>query len=325
VSSAPAAAAAPAPAVGAPPAAAPEKVVFGLTAVSANFAPHVVALARGFYREEGLDVTMPVTRANLVSAAMAAGEMDYSSSTAAIVRNALSGMPLRLIGVTVTKSTRRIMAAPPLQSVEQLRGQTIAVNSIGGGPQNSAILGLEQLGIDARSDITWLPAGSGPELFLALQQGAAQAGVFGGPEIPRAEALGFATVVRLDELVQLPESGISTSVAKLEGQRDQVKRVLRALLRGLAYVKADREGTLPALMQHLNTSREEAAEAYDAARPGFGDDGTLSQQSLRFTIESEKRQLEMTEDVAPARVADFGPLYEALQEQGITPAATAAR
>jgi ABC-type nitrate/sulfonate/bicarbonate transport system substrate-binding protein len=315
---------APAPAADPPPAAT-EKVVFSLTGVSANFAPHVVALHRGFFREEGLDVQMPTMRANLVTAAMLAGEVDYSSSTTATVRNALAGTPMRLIGVTVTRSTRRIMAVPPLTTVEQLRGQTIAVNSIGGGPQNSAILGLEQLGINPQTEITWIPAGAGNELFLALQQGAARAGVFGGPEIPRAEAAGFVTVVRLDEIVQLPESGISTSVAKLETQPEQVRRTLRALVRALAYVKTDREGTLPALMQHLDATREDAAEAYDAALPGFGDDGTLSQQSLRYTLDAEKKQLEITDDVPAARVADFAPLYDVLRDLGITPAPTSAR
>ena len=316
-------AAAPSAAEAAPPAAL-EKVVFSLTGVSANFAPHVVALHRGFFREEGLDVQMPTMRANLVTAAMLAGEVDYSSSTTATVRNALAGTPMRLIGVTVTRSTRRIMAAPPITSVEQLRGQTIAVNSIGGGPQNSAILGLEQLGINS-DEVTWIPAGAGNELFLALQQGAARAGVFGGPEIPRAEAAGLNTVVRLDELVQLPESGISTSVAKLETQPDQVRRTLRALVRALAYVKTNREGTLPPLMQHLDAAREDAAEAYDAALPGFGDDGTLSQQSLRYTIDAEKRQLQIADDVPAAAVADFAPLYDALRDLGITPAPTSAR
>jgi NitT/TauT family transport system substrate-binding protein len=321
----PAQPAAPAPAAEAATPAALEKVVFSLTGVSANFAPHVVALHRGFFREEGLDVQMPTMRANLVTAAMLAGEVDYSSSTTATVRNALAGTPMRLIGVTVTRSTRRIMAAPPLTTVEQLRGQTIAVNSIGGGPQASAILGLEHLGINPHTEITWIPAGAGNELLLALQQGAARAGVFGGPEIPRAEAAGLVTVVRLDEIVQLPESGISTSVAKLETQPDQVRRTLRALVRALAYVKTNREGTLPALMQHLDTTSEEAAEAYDAALPGFGDDGTLSQQSLRYTLDAEKRQLEITDDVPAARVADFAPLYDVLRDLGITPSPTSAR
>jgi NitT/TauT family transport system substrate-binding protein len=302
-----------------------EKIVFALTSISGNFIPHVVAQQRGFFREEGLDAEMPVLRANLVIAALTSGEADYSSSTSAAVRAALSGVPIRLVAVTVPRGTRRIMALPGVQSIEQLRGRTIAVNSIGGGPHNTAILGVEHYGIDSRTEVTWLAAGTGDTLTLAIQQGAAHAGVFSGPDIPRAEAQGFVTLARLDEIAPLPESGVTTSVAKLATQRDQVKRVLRAMMRALAYVKSNREGTLPSLMQHLSVTREEAIEAYDAAVQALGDDGTISEHGLRYTIESEKKQLEMVEDVPFGRVADFGPLYDVLRELSITPAAGSAR
>jgi hypothetical protein len=50
-----------------------------------------------------------------------------------------------------------------------------------------------------------------------------------------------------------------------------------------------------------------------------------SERSLRFTIEAEKKQLKLTDDVPFSRVADFGPLYEVLASMGLTPAPDAAR
>ena len=101
--------------------------------------------------------------------------------------------------------------------------------------------------------------------------------------------------------------------------------MLRATVRALQYLKADREGSIPAFMQFLSLGREEAEQAYDGIAAAFGDDGTLSERSLRFTIEAEKRQVGLAEEVPFARVADFGPLYEVLGELGITPAAGSAR
>src|SRR5207237_6449018 len=72
---APAAAGAAAP----PPAAAPqEKITFALPAVSGVFAPHILADQKGFFREEGFAVDMPVTRSNLIPPGLAAGEIDYA-------------------------------------------------------------------------------------------------------------------------------------------------------------------------------------------------------------------------------------------------------
>jgi len=81
------------------------------------FAPHVLADQKGFFREEGFVVDMPITRSNLLPAGMVAGEIDYAGSFSPSVRNALSGMPIRVIAATVSKSTRQIMTPPSIQSM----------------------------------------------------------------------------------------------------------------------------------------------------------------------------------------------------------------
>ncbi len=129
----------------------------------------------------------------------------------------------------------------------------------------------------------------------------------------------------LNEVAPLPETGVTTTVAKLENDRGQVKRVVRAIVRASRFARDDREGSLPYFMQFLSLSREEAALAYDGTAYAFSTDGTVSERALRYTIEAEKQQLDVTDDVPASRVADFGPLYEVLAEMGITPAAGAAR
>ena len=308
-----------------PAAAAQEKITFALPAVSGVFAPHILADQKGFFREEGFVVDMPVTRSNLIPPGLSAGEIDYAGSFSPSVRNALSGMPIRVIGAAVSKSTRQIMVLPGIQSLDQLRGTNIAVTTIGDGPYNSGVLALEAYGIDPQTEVTWLGVGSGMERMLTMQQGLTQASIYSGAEIPRAEAFGFVTLLRLDEVAPLPESGMATSLAKLENDRGQVKRVLRAMVRALQYVKSDREGSLPAFVQFLGLSREEAGAAYDSIAYAFSDDGTLSDRSMRFTLDAEKKQLGIADDVPLSRVADFRPLYEILPELGLTPAPDAAR
>src|SRR3954452_20969737 len=210
-----------------------QKVVMALPVASGTLTPHVLAQQKGFFRAEGLDVELPIMRSNLISAAMTAGEVDYDGSISPAVRNALSGVPTRVIIATVNKSTRRVMAAPGIQSMEQLRGKTIAIPGIGGGLYNSGVLALEAYGIDPHTEVIWLPVPGLAERFLTLQQGIAQGSIFSGPEVPRAEAMGFPTLVALNAVAPLPESGIATTVAKLESQRDETRRVLRAVIRAL--------------------------------------------------------------------------------------------
>jgi ABC-type nitrate/sulfonate/bicarbonate transport system substrate-binding protein len=320
-----AAGAAPAGGASAAPSAPLEKINFALPSVSGVFVPHVLAVQKGFFREEGFEVEMPVMRSNLVTAAIASGEADYTGMFGPAVRDALSGIPGRVVGAVVDKSTRWFMAAPGTTSVEQLRGKAVAVSTIGSGPYNSGVLAFEHFGIDPHSEVTWYAAGTPAERLLAVQQGAAQASIFSGSEVPRAEALGLVRLLRLQDVVPLPESGITTSITKLESNRAQVKRALRAMVRALQYVKNDREGTLPVFMQFLSITKEEAEEAYDGSVSAYSDDGTVSERTVRFTIEAEKQQLKLSGDVPPSGVTNFGPLHEVLAELGITPAADAAR
>jgi ABC-type nitrate/sulfonate/bicarbonate transport system substrate-binding protein len=299
-------------------------VVFALPVVSGNYAPHVLAVQKGFFREEGLDVELPVMRSNLIAAGLAAGEVDYAGSFSPSVRNALAGLPIRLIAGT-SRGTRWMVVAPGIQSMEQLRGKIIGVTALGSGIQNAAMLAVEHFGIDPETEVTWLAAGGTFERMLAIQQGGAQAGVFTSSEVSQAQALGLVPLLNLDEIVPLPEGGIATSVEKLQTQRDQARRLTRALLRAIQYVKADREGSLPAFMEHLGVNREEAGQAYDGIVDAFIADGTVTERSLRYTIEAEKKQLKLVEDVPFSRVADFSTLYEVLAEQGISPAEGSAR
>src|SRR5919202_5025163 len=174
--------------------------------------PYAIGYQKGFFREEGLDVEISTLRTNLVAAALTSGEVDYISSFIPAVRNALTGLPMRVIAGTATGSTRRLMSVPSIRSVEQLRGQAIAIASIGDGPHSGGMLVLDMLGIDPETEVTWLLAGNDPgDRFAMLQQGLAQASVIGGPEVAQAEALGMVTLVRLGEMAPMPESGVTTS------------------------------------------------------------------------------------------------------------------
>jgi ABC-type nitrate/sulfonate/bicarbonate transport system substrate-binding protein len=297
-----------------------ERIVLALPAVTGVFFPHVLARDKGFFREEGFEVELPVMRANLVVTALTSGEADYNGMIGPSIPPILAGQAHRVLAGVVVRSTRELVTLPEIQSIEQLRGKAIGVNSIGGGPYNSGLIALPVYGLDPYRDVTWLQVGGTMERLAAMQQGVLPASIFSGSDLPRARAMGFPTLLRLDEVAPLPESGMTTTVARIESDRAQVKRVLRAMVRALQFIKSEREGSLPTIMDFLSVPREEAGLGYDAIVWSYSDDGTLPERTLRFAIDSEKEQVGVGEEVPFARVADFGPLYETLAEMGITPA-----
>ena len=315
--SAPAADAAPIASLPGQPPQAPQKVIFALPSAAGSFLAHQLAQQKGFFREEGLDVELMVTRSNLIAVGLTAGEIDYSGSFGPSVRHALTGMPIRPIAAT-TRASRQMMSTPRIQSLEQLRGQTVAVGAIGDGPHSAGVVAFEHYGIDPQ-EVTWISAGGTMERILAVQQGGAQAVILATIDMPLATSMGLVPLLNLSEIAPFPESGVTTSQQKLETDRDQVKRLLRAIVRGLQYLKNDREGTLPILMTYLGLSREAAEQTYDATVTTFIDDGLPSERSMRFAIDADRKQLGITAEVPINRVADFGPLCEVLAEMRLTP------
>ena len=301
-----------------------ERIVFSPPAASGIMVAPVLAEQQGFFREEGLTATFPVMRSNLASTGLVAGEVDYVGIFSLGVRDALAGLPNRVVAATVDKSTRRLMAVHGYDAIEQLRGKRISIGTIGGGPHSSGILAFHAFGID-HNEMTWLAFGGTAESLSAIHQGAAEAGVFSSSEVPRAESIGLRTLVRLDAVAPLPEAGVTTSLQKLQTNPGQVKRTLRAVVRALQYLQTDREGSLPAFMQLMSISRDEAAQAYDLVIEYYSPDGTVEARRLRYTIDEELRLAGMYEDVPFSRVADFGPLYEMLADLGIAPSPDAAR
>jgi ABC-type nitrate/sulfonate/bicarbonate transport system substrate-binding protein len=329
---APAAAAAPARPAGAeaPTAATPppeiKKLVFAVPQVNGTTMAYAIGAQQGFFREEGFEVEIPAMRTELIAAGLLSGEVDYISAFSPAINNALTGVPLRLIATTVSHSTRRLMSVPEVQSIEGLRGKIITVQGFADGPHSAAVLILKHYGLDPQSDVGWLTGGSTvADRLLFMDQGRAHAAIFSGAEIPRAEAMGYVTLVRVDDVVPLPESGVATTLSRIETQRDEVKRVLRAVVRSLRWTKGNREGSIPAYMERLRLSREDAEQAYDGGAWAYSDDGTVSERGLRVGIDVERGHLDIAEDVPFSRVADFGPLYEVLADMGITPTPDAAR
>jgi len=296
-----------------------------VVAVTLEIAPHILARDRGFFREEGFDVEFPLMRANLVVTALTSGEAEYDGMIGPSIPPILAGQPHRVIGAVVVKSTRELMAPPEYTAIEQLRGKAIGVNSIGGGPYNSGQIAFQAYGLDPQREVTWLQVGGTQERLAALQQGGIQGSIFSGSEVPLARALGFPSILRLDEVAPLPESGMTTTTARIESNREQVKRVLRVIVRALQFIKSDREGSIPTFIDYLGLTREEAYQAYDAMAYAYGTDGTVPERTLRFAIDAEKEQVGIAEDVPFARVADFGPLYELLADMNIVPAPGSAR
>ena len=70
------------------------------------------------------------------------------------------------------------------------------------------------------------------------------------------------------------------TVAKLKGNPQQIKKVLRAGLRGLRYVQDNKAGTVDVIQSWYRVDRDVAAATYDLARKSFSTNGEVSEKGI---------------------------------------------
>src|SRR4029453_12405055 len=73
-----------------------EKVRMSISAVDVSFLTAGVALKRGMFRDEGLDLELIRMNANVSITALATGDIDYTMVFSSVVRGALRGMPMKV-------------------------------------------------------------------------------------------------------------------------------------------------------------------------------------------------------------------------------------
>ena len=109
-----------------------EKVRVSVTNPNMSFLPAGVALKKGFFKDEGLDVEIIRMNTPNTVTALVTGDLGYTLLFGSVVRAALRGMPIRALASLLDSPTHAIVAKPEYKSVKELRGKTVAIGNYGG-------------------------------------------------------------------------------------------------------------------------------------------------------------------------------------------------
>jgi NitT/TauT family transport system substrate-binding protein len=294
----------------APPA--PEAIKVGLPGRSFGFLPFSVALRKGFFKEEGLDpIEVLLMGGDLQPVGLQSGELDYGGAGGTIGRAAAQGLPVKIILFLYERPTWSLVSRPDITSGAQLRGKSIGVTRVGTSGDVGARLATAHLGL-ADADVTLVTVGI--EVYQALAAGAVEAGLLNADATALARTQGYHELVALPDIAVWPFSGFGVSDAKLDRQRAQVKRYVRAQVRGLQFM-LDHEAEVAQIATEefglepnvARTAVASALRAVSRANPGGAD----AEGVARFI------DTELNTDVQPAQVFNFTVLEEVQRELGI--------
>jgi NitT/TauT family transport system substrate-binding protein len=296
-----------------------DKVRMSISAVDVSFLTAGLALKRGMFRDEGLDLELIRMNANVSITALATGDIDYTMVFSSVVRGALRGMPMKVVASYMDSSTHLLIARPEYKSIRDLKGKTLAVSNYGATSDVAARMMMKHGGIDPEKELKIIQLGAERGRYAALKEGIVDVAVLSPPTDTDAQRNGFRVLSRFHELFKLPFTGIGTNLKKLKEKPDEVKRMVRAMLKANRFVRANREGTIQTMMDWVKVDRESAAATYDSTWKIFSEDGSISESGLKLVIDQGREAMKIERPVANSEVADFTFIREVQRELGIKP------
>ena len=292
-----------------------EVVNIGISTVGLYELPTEISKRKGFYQEEGLEVRKVVVRTPLHVAALLAGELDYSTVTGIILSASVQGMPLKTVMGWFDKPLHMLIARPNIKRLTDLKDKRVAVSTYGSIPHVMIREALASAGMNPEKDITVLALGGSGDRLGALAAGIVDATPLDVAYIQRTEKLGFTNLLYLGDAVNLRLGGFAVDTDKIQRNPEQVSRVIRATLKGVRFLKNNKQETLVIMRDYLKISGDYVEKIYQFAMRSLNEDGLVAKNSLDNEIRLAREQLKIKEEVPESKVAEWKFIKEILAKR----------
>jgi ABC-type nitrate/sulfonate/bicarbonate transport system substrate-binding protein len=280
----------------------PAKIHVSAPSKSLTWFPAHLTREKGFYRAEGLEVDFVVMKPQVALQALIAGDVGYTTALGSTMRAGVRGLPLRVVMTIADKPLFALMARPGVNSVEELKGKLVGISSFGASSDTLARAVLRRYKLDPNRDVKILALGGGTNRIAAIKTGAVDAALIEAPYNVMLEREGFRKILFVGDLIPSPLAGFGTTLEKIRKQPDEVQQLVRATLRGIQYVKTNKQESVRAIMKWADMDRPFAEGSYEMAVTSWSNTGAANPQGVQIAMEEIKieQKLETLPDSAKA-------------------------
>jgi ABC-type nitrate/sulfonate/bicarbonate transport system substrate-binding protein len=285
-----------------------DKVRIAVSSKSLGFLDTWAAKERGFYRKHGLDAEIIAMRPPLTIGAIQAGEIDYAIGASTISRGSISGAPVKLVSLALRTSFHTLVARPQIKSIADLKGKTIAV-TVGAADDFVARHLIRRAGLEPR-DFAFVNMGGSDSRFPALHAGSIDATPLSLPFFVIAKRQGFTLLGSAADVFDMATVGIGTSTRKIQQEREQVKKMVRAQLDTLRWIKNQKAEVVPFLQKFFGLDEGVALESHAIYARLLIDDARPLADAVKTVLDQQGKP-----DLPLDRVVDSSIVEEVLRER----------
>jgi ABC-type nitrate/sulfonate/bicarbonate transport system substrate-binding protein len=253
--------------------------------------PLLAAKEWNIFSANGLDMEVILMQSALVPAALTQGDIDYQAGVGpASVNATMTGFATRAIWFSSDRISYWLMAKPQFKTLESLRSKKIAITGLGGTVHVALLLALEKLGVNPKDFVLVSIGGQQIQQLLSLESGYVDAAMLSPPVTLGAQKKGFAKVLDVGAMVDMPGGGLTTLTRTIQERPAETKRVIRSLQQAKDEIKKSKPRTLDLIVKLLRMDREAANETYDHFLTTLSPTGIPTRAGMDILVKSVQAQ-----------------------------------
>ncbi len=298
-----------------------DKVKVTMAASSCYYAPYFVAIEKGYYASEGIEVEIIKAGGGTATPALISGQVHFSTSSTSALSAILRGAPIKVVMTLLDRPMYQLWSTKPeTKTLADLEGMAVGINSRGDTMEIALRLVLEARGIDPNS-IIYTPLGYGPARRATVASGSLPAAVISLGDVQGLKETGaLAKGHMLSDIyndVSMAYGGVAASDELLEDNPELVKSFLKATLMGMDYTRQFEKETLDIVaLYDEGATRTALSVAYEGVVGALTSHGAVSRaiQEQEVQIRAELIGVPQQELRALEEMFDYGIVTAAYRE-----------
>lgn len=267
------------------------KIIVGLSSVNVAFLPVYVTEAKGFFKDEGLDVLLVLFNAGATNLqALIGGDVQIMGSAfVETIGGRAAGVDVKNFWGVSNIMPFQLYSQSDFKSMKQAKGKRFAISRFGSLTDFLTRATLRHFGLDEK-EVTILQIGSTPARFAALTAKGVDASLVWFPVTEIAKSQGYNKLLDLKEV--FPEWPYETFAARqsyLAKEKDQVVKFLRAYQKGVKYTRDNKDDAVKIMRKYVKIDPAYAPAGYDEYRDSFPLNGQIAEKAIPVVIDEEFR------------------------------------
>lgn len=255
--------------------------------------PFRVAMAKGFFRSQGLQIEPIFIRGGPAAiAALVSGEVDFASigGAQAVIRSKSRGLDVSIIGSISNATNYQLLGNKQTRTLEDLKGKMIGVTGAGAFSDFAMRSFLKKNNIDPTKDVVLRAVGNTVLRAAALEKGLIAAAPFSPEDAVRLMKSGYPLIANLAESLSIPQSIIVGRNEFMEKNPETTKRFLKALVMGVNLARTNKTETIKAGYDAgLKGDPYTVDAAYDLYASALAQDLSIAVPGIQLMLEEDIR------------------------------------